>query len=321
MFSTKSSLFFNFLEEKNFLYLSINILLRYNRHVVMYIKIIKLIIKDIITMKKTFLIMLNLALAIGFVNCNTFAATQNIIPKAPYVSQSMKPVIAKYRQQNFVGSLQDLTKILDKEPENTLAKYYAALTYTQLGRQSEAENMYKEVVNKNDNEILVHYSQKALDCLRNPESEACKPKKVETTTQEVDEITRFIQSGKQIHPAAMDRITRERMERKLQESEYQRKQQEQNNLKSDASMPTNEEIASALNTLSKIGLNPYAQPQAYLNPMMQAGQFNQFGYLPSSNNMNLYGALLGNNSSPDIAKMFLYNQMTNQQNSLINYGI
>ena len=271
-------------------------------------------------MKKTFLIILGLTFAIGFVGSKTLAATQNVIPKAPYVSQSMKPVIAKYRQQNFIGSLQDLTKILENEPDNTLAKYYAALTYTQLGRQSEAQNLYKEVIDKNDNEILVHYSQRALDCLGNPNNEMCKPKEA-AEAKEVDEMTKFIQSGKQIHPAAMDRITRERMERKVQESEYQRKQQNQNsNLKSDASMPTNEEIASALNTLSKIGMNPYTQVQTYLNPMMQAGQFNQFGFLPSTN-LNPYGALLGNNSNTDFAKMFLYNQMTNQQNNLLNYGI
>ena len=269
-------------------------------------------------MKKTFLIILSLTLTIGFISTRTMAATQNITPKAPYISQSMKPVIAKYRQQNFIGSLQDLIKIMEKEPNNTLAKYYAALTYTQLGRQNEAQTLYHEVIEKNDNEILVHYSQRALDCLGNPESEMCKPKQQEV--KEVDEMTKFIQSGKQIHPAAMDRITRERMERKLQESEYQRKQQDQNKLKSDASMPTNEEIASALNTLSKIGLNPYTQTQAYLNPMMQAGQLNQFGYLPNAN-INPYSALLGNNTNPDFAKMFLYNQMTNQQNNLLNYGI
>lgn len=269
-------------------------------------------------MKKTFLIILSLTLAIGFMESKTNAATQKVMPKTPYVSQSMKPVIAKYRQQNFIGSLQDLTKILKNEPNNTLAKYYAALTYTQLGNQTEAQNLYKEVIDKNDNEVLVHYSQRALDCLGNPENEICKPK-TEEITQETDEMTRFIQSGKQIHPAAMDRITRERMERKLQESEYQRKQQEQNKLKSDAAMPTNEEIASALNTLSKIGLNPL-QTQAYLNPMMQAGQYNQFGYL-SNMNTNPYSALLGNNTNPDFAKMFLYNQMTNQQNNLLNYGI
>lgn len=270
-------------------------------------------------MKKTFLIILSLSLAIGFISAKTQAATQNVKPKTPYISQSMKPVIAKYRQQNYIGSLQDLIKIMDKEPNNTLAKYYAALSYTQLGKQSEAQTLYQEVIDKNDNETLVYYSQKALNCIGNPNNEMCKPKQQEQ--KEVDEITKFIQSGQQIHPAAMDRITRERMERKLQESEYQRKQQNQNNnLKSDAAMPTNEEILAALNTLSKIGLNPYNQTQAYINPMMQAGQFNQFGYFPNTN-LNPYTALLGNNTNPDFTKMFLYNQMTNQQNNLLNYGI
>ena len=106
-------------------------------------------------MKKTFLIILSLSLAIGFIGAKTQAATQNVKPKTPYISQSMKPVIAKYRQQNYIGSLQDLIKIMDKEPNNTLAKYYAALSYTQLGKQSEAQALYQEVIDKNDNETLV----------------------------------------------------------------------------------------------------------------------------------------------------------------------
>ena len=127
----------------------------------------------------------------------------------------------------------------------------------------------------------------------------------------------FIKSGKQIHPAAMDRITKERMERKIMEEEYLRTQQQQSmnldgQLKSQA--PTNEEIASALNTLSKIGMNPYTQ----FNPLAQVQQYNQYGMLGMNNPM-MYGALL-NNNNPEVARMLLYNQMS-QQSNMMNYGI
>ena len=123
-------------------------------------------------------------------------------------------------------------------------------------------------------------------------------------------------SGKKIHPAAMDRITRERMERKMVEEEYIRTQQQQQAQMGDLrsyNAPTNEEIASALNTLSKIGMNPYNQ----FNPLAQAQQYNQYGATALNNPM--VGMMI-NNSNPEMAKMFLYSQMT-QQNNMLNYGI
>ena len=99
-------------------------------------------------------------------------------------------------------------------------------------------------------------------------------------------------SGKRIHPAAMDRITRERMERKMVEEEYIRTQKQQEAAQKGElhsyNAPTNEEIASALNTLSKIGINPYNQ----FNPLAQAQQFNQYGAL-GLNNYNMQNNNMG----------------------------
>ena len=87
-----------------------------------------------------------------------------------------------------------------------------------------------------------------------------------------------------------------------------------------SAIPTNEEIASALNTLSKVGLNPYNS----FNPLASVQQYNQFGLMnPMMNGLNtnnMYGAFL-NGSNPEIAQMFLYNQMAQKQNNLMNYGI
>ena len=44
--------------------------------------------------------------------------------------------------------------------------------------------------------------------------------------KEVDsDIEKFILSGKKIHPSAMDKIINDRLERKLEEEEYIKKQQ------------------------------------------------------------------------------------------------
>ena len=277
-------------------------------------------------MKKTFLLIFAIVAIIGIINIDrSLASTNYVVPKAPDVTPSLKPCIEKYKQGNYTGAMVDIETLLKNEKNNTLAKYYLALCYTKLGYKEEAKVLYNEVLNENDNSTLSYYSQKAVDCLDDPDSEKCSPLKPQTEKEkeEVDDITEFIQSGRKIHPAAMDRITRERMERKLQESEYIRKQQEENQpLKSDASIPTNEEIASALNTLAKIGINPFSQNQtAYnLNPLnLQSNQINPMMLL---NNNNLYQAMLQNGQqNPEITKMFLLNSLTGQQNNLINYGI
>ncbi len=278
-------------------------------------------------MKKIFLLICTCIVITGLTNSNNASASTNhVIPKAPYVSPSLKPCIAKYRQENYTGAMQDLETIVKKEKNNTLAKYYLALCYTRLGYKAEAQTLYKEVVEKDDNETLTHYSQRALDCLEDPNNAKCQPPKLNTPEeQELDDISKFIRSGKKIHPAAMDRITRERMERKLQESEYIRKQQEESQalpLKSDAAMPTNEEIAAALNTLSKIGINPFNQNQTAYNTNNLNLPLNQINPMMLLNNNNMYNTMLGNGEhNPEITKMMLLNSLTNQQNNLTNYGI
>ncbi len=275
-------------------------------------------------MKKTFLLIFASIAITSLINNTTLASTNYVTPKAPYVSPSLKPCILKYKQENYTGAMVDLEAVIKKEKDNTLAKYYLALCYTKLGYKEEAKILYDEIVKKDDNLTLTYYSQRALNCLENSDNPECTTAKPEADNQqELDDISKFIRSGRKIHPAAMDRITRERMERKLQESEYIKKQQEQNQpLKSSAAIPTNEEIAAALNTLSKIGINPFELNQtAYnLNPMNLP--LNQINPTMLLNNNNIYKAMLQNGEqNPEITKMFLYNALTNQQNNFTNYGI
>ena len=278
-------------------------------------------------MRKIFLLIFTFVVLAGLISSKeTFANVgyNYVVPKAPYVSPALKPCITKYKQQNYTGAMQDIEELLKKEKNNTLAKYYLALCYTRLGYKDEAQALYKEIVEKDDNQSLTHYSQRALDCLDDPDNAKCQVTKPSMTSSEegLDDMSKFIESGQKIHPAAMDRITKERMERKLQESEYLRKQQEAQGLplKSDASMPTNEEIAFALNTLSKIGINPFNQNQTAFNlsSSLPLNQINPMMLL----NYNMYENMLGGaQQNPEITKMFLFNALTGQQNSLTNYGM
>ena len=55
------------------------------------------------------------------------AATHSVTPKEPKMTAAMKPIIAKYKRGDYVGSMQDLEELIKVEKNNTYAKYYLAL--------------------------------------------------------------------------------------------------------------------------------------------------------------------------------------------------
>lgn len=248
------------------------------------------------------------------ISTSAFAASYYSVPaKSPVITNSIKPAIAKYKQQNYVGAMQDLEEILQKEPHNMTGIYYLALSYTQLGYKDKAKQLYRILANSDKNEALVYYSQYALDCLENPNSDQCTGKKAQeeelAKSAEADEMTKFIQSGAKIHPSAMDKITNERMIRRIQEVEYQKKQEEnasKTNLKSQNSNPTNEEIIQALNTLKKIGYNPFE---------------NDYSSLLSDNLNSNYFAQYPSLDNSQYSKMMMLSQMNQFSNLFDNYGI
>lgn len=267
-------------------------------------------------MKKIFSIVLTLFALAGITASSTAATKYNfVVPKAPYISPSLKPCIEKYKAGNYTGAMIDLEELVKKEKNNEYAKYYLALCYTKLGYAEDAKTVYMEVAGNSKNETLSYYSKRALACFDNPESEECKPQKLpEQAKEEQTDIEKFINSGRRIHPAAMDAITKERMEIRLQEQEYKmRNQEEQLGPVSYNAQPTNEEIAAALNTLSKVGVNPFSQNYILSGTMQDINSLNAY---------NGYGfANMFSAGNPEITKMFLYGQLNQQQNNLINYGI
>jgi len=143
---------------------------------------------------------------------------------APYMSASLKPCIKKYNAGNYVGAMQDLIDVIVKEPNNTYAKYYLALTYTQLGYKEKAKEIFQEVVEGN-NAALAYYSQKAITCLDSPDGQCTTTAEGSSdTAQEYQDIENFINSGQKMHPAAQDRIMSEKMNRKIQAESYAQSQ-------------------------------------------------------------------------------------------------
>lgn len=285
-------------------------------------------------MKKVTLFLLSL-IAMSTIAGSSYAETKYtytyVTPKAPQITASLKPSIQKYNEGNYTGALLDLKALTEKEKNNAYAKYYLGLTYMQLGYSEEATQAFKEVIEKGGNATLTYYSERAVMCIAVPTQEVCNPPKYVSTNRnkktafvddeneqaignevkkEESDIDKFIRSGKKIHPAAMDLIIKQRMEIKLQQDEYNNKQNEQLGPLS-YNRPTEEEIAHALDTLSRIGINPFEE--GYMLSSIHHG----FNYADSFDTIPLnYG-----NKNPDIAQMLLYNQISQQKNDFINYGI
>ncbi len=274
-------------------------------------------------MKKSYFKYTLAALLLVNITSCVLAATkpQVIRPSTPIVSESLKPIIVDYRNGNYIQSMLKLEELVKKEPENTYANYYLALTYTRLGKKEDAEKFYNRVITLNSNMSLRYYSQKALACLDDPTSQQCTDikstnqlvKKTNESSdgavQEDDDITKFIKSGQKIHPAAVDSITKDRMERRIQAEEYLRKQQqEQTGEKQSSLVPTQEEIIAAYNTLKKAGLDPYN-----LDTMGYNIALNQ-----NANDFDLYSILTNSNSQT--AQTLFLNQLI-QNNNITNYGI
>ena len=145
--------------------------------------------------------------------------------KIPHTTKSMQAGIQQYKQENYIGAIQSFIKVIQNEPNNAYAKYYLALSYTQLGEKNMAQTIYSELSKNEDEKVIAHYAQHALDCIDRPDSDLCKPKKQEDESEPENDITQFINSGAKFHPSALDRITNERMIRRIQDEEYKAKQE------------------------------------------------------------------------------------------------
>ncbi len=271
--------------------------------------------------KSCFKIIFGLLLIANISVCaNAATKTRVITPSSPTVSESLKPIIKDYREGNYTQSMLKLEDLIQKEPHNAYANYYLALTYTRLGEKEKAQKFYNNVIALNTNMSLNYYSKKALACLDDPFAAQCLEIKSNNKPsdkladksekpEEDDDMTKFIKSGKMIHPAAADAITRERMERKIQAEEYSRRQQE--NERESYAAPTQDEIIAAYEVLSRAGLNPYNMDISDL-------AYKSDSILSDNDDYELYAKLFSTNQQA--AQMFMLNQLTQSQNTL-NYGI
>lgn len=226
---------------------------------------------------------------------------------APVSNAQIKEAIKKYKAQNYTGCLQDTEEMIKKDPSNSFAYYYQALAYTQLGKKDAATEAYNKVISLNTVSVLVENSTKGINCLDG--KDGCKPANVDDS-----ELDKFIKSDKFYGNSVQADLNKKKLD------QIKNNINNQTNQKSE--MPTNDEIAEAVKTLAKVGINPLSgmNMNGYQNMNPEMMQMNMLLGSNNNNQMNMLPMMLmnqnGNKISPEIVQSMLMNSMSAD----LNYG-
>lgn len=223
---------------------------------------------------------------------------------------TIKAMVAKYKGGNYLGCVQDSDKIIKQDPSNIYAHYYKGLSYYQLGKQTEATESFSKVESLNSNATLVEYASRAKACIEMPE--ACSQYADGNKT----ELDKFINSKKFYDTPVQAEVNKKKLER-IRENINDGVNNSLNNNNNKSEMPSNEEIANAVKTLAKLGINPMAQmgQGAYQNPEMMQMSMLLGNNTQNSNGMNMLPFLMMNqgntqNMSPELIQTMMMNQLT-----------
>lgn len=235
----------------------------------------------------------------------------------------IRQAIYKYKTKNYTGCVQDLEEILKVEPYNSVVWYYLGLSYSMLGNKDNSTLSFNTAKLLDPNSLIGKYSQKGLDCLANPDKCIVK-------NESQVQIDEFINSHKFVSETAKKEMFKQKLQyqkdainhniRNLPKEEKIQEKKSQNNNVSSNSEPTNEEIAQAVRTFQKLGLNPFAvsgninnqgtqqnMAQAYINNNelaqlnMMLNQGNVMGNQNNGNNMmNMLPLILSMNNNQGV---------------------
>ena len=256
-----------------------------------------------------------------------------------YPNANISSAIAKYKNGNYSGCLQELFSLTKKDPSNAMAYYYMAMAFTHVDMQSEAVEAYEKVIALNPNSYLSEYATKGKDCLTGGPS--CLPEGVSAEGQ--DELDKFVNSsyGDGLSKEAESEFKQKQLEKfkntlnkdkdinkkdidKIRDFDNQnQKSSVEENEK--VAMASDEEILGAIKTLKNAGVNvslqtnnPYAQMAQYQDPQM--AQLSML--LGNNNNSNSMGMLpflmsqadSGKNIDPRLMQAMMMNSMMSDFN-------
>ena len=228
-----------------------------------------------------------------------------------YPNANVKSAIAKYKKGNYIGCIQELYSLTEKDPSNALAYYYLAMAYANVGASSDAVSAYEKVISLGSNKFLVDYATKGRDCLTG--GPACAPPPPPETDEKDEEVSKeeaaldeFINApyGNGLSPELNLEMKKKELKNiqqtinkkeDLNKEDIQKIKQFDDKNKSDAgtndkiasASPSDEDILNAIKTLKDAGVTVNVQPSGDMTAQM-------FAQNPQMAEMNL---LLGNSNN------------------------
>lgn len=183
--------------------------------------------------------------------------SSGIVSARTSVSPDLSNAIRLYKAGNFTGCYAKLDNVIKKDPSNSLAYYYKAMTSAQIGRKAEAiENYNKAVALAPENSNIYRYAKKGARCLETPEQ--CEDLSADT---EVDKFIKRINGPKFSDKVRSDyeRLKLENLMREMNRNndispDTFREYRDFSSMNMDSETPSNDEIVAAMRVLQKSGL-------------------------------------------------------------------
>lgn len=193
----------------------------------------------------------------------------------------LKSAIKQYKAGDYTGSMQNLETITKSDPGNALAYYYLGMCYSQIGNGAKATEAYQKVIALSPNSQLSTNASIGITNINPPpppspdskqenglpvvekikQSKDFLSEQAKTTYQEknINNIIKNANDNKEVNPSLYKR---------LENFDPQKTKSDDTN-KYLNSTPTQEQVAEAMQTLSKAGMNPYAANMQNMQAMQQ----------------------------------------------------
>ncbi len=191
--------------------------------------------------------------------------------------------IKDYKEENYLGTIQSMSKIVEDNPGSMLAYYYLAISYAQIGKLDKAEKAYNNVIYIDPNSQLAALAELGKERLY-PK----KTKKADDKTQEY--MNKFENKfySENVEESIKKRklkyiIDQVNSNREIKSSDLEKFE---NFTPDKSAKPTPDEIAKAYQTLTQAGFNPGG-----FNSVQASGGFN-----PEMMQMSMLAASMGGNS-------------------------
>lgn len=190
--------------------------------------------------------------------------------------------VKKYKTGNYMGAIQTMQDVLKNSPDSAMAHYYIAISNVKLGNVAEALIYYDKVIALSPSSQLGKYAilgKKMLDTT---------PKQQTKPAANQDDKSKDVKPPQNVDKDLEDRnikylIEKINKNKTVDPTEYN-KFQDYSPSKSSNDKPNAEEIAKAMEVLTKAGINPYT-----------ANNVNAAAMNPQMNQMSMLSTLMGGN--------------------------